>query len=98
MILYDMNQWTKDGSFKAAPGQEITEEIYNEMFNCMPPRYLSSNEAAKAFNAHGISICAGFLMGEPHSIDKDGLLFLAFGMNHSKEGKRYYYLGLSRPA
>lgn len=34
-------------------------------------------------------------MGEPHSNDKDGLLYLAFGMNDYGKGKHYYYLGLS---
>lgn len=37
-------------------------------------------------------------MGEPHSCNKDGQLYLAFGMNDYGKGKHFYYLGLSPQA
>ena len=40
--IYTMEKWQADRDFKAQPGQEITGEIYEEMFNCLPPRRLPS--------------------------------------------------------
>lgn len=98
MSIYDKAQWAADRSFNAAAGQEITEDIYNEMLNCMPPMTLPRNKARQALQDYDIPVHAGFLMGEPHSNDKDGLLYLAFGMNDYGKGKHYYYLGLSHAA
>lgn len=98
MNIYDRTQWEADRTFNAAAGQEITEEIYNEMLNCMPPLNLPRNKARQALEALNISVHAGFLMGEPHSSNKGGLLYLAFGMNDYGKGKHYYYLGLSHAA
>lgn len=101
-MVYTMKQWTKDGTFHAEPGQEISEEIYNTMMNCLPPKTLPSTKAAQALDDYNIPVHAGFLMGEPDSSDKNGnQLYLAFGMNDFGSGTRrephYYYLGLSRP-
>lgn len=89
MDIYTMDQWTADRAFSAQPGQEIEETVYSEMFNCMPPLQLS-REAIKNTD---IMIHYGFMMGEPHSCDRDGQLFLAFGMTDYGKGKHYYYLG-----
>ena len=91
MELYTMEQWKADRTFKAEPGQEITEDIYEEMLNCMPPRTLPREKARQALQDYKIPVNAGFLMGEPHSSDQRGQYYLAFGNN----GKHYYYLGLS---
>lgn len=89
MEVYTMEHWKADRTFNAEPGQEITEDIYEEMFNCMPPAKLSR----EAIENTDIPVHAGFMMGEPHSCDRDGQLFLAFGMNDYGQKKRYYYLG-----
>lgn len=102
-MLYTMEQWTKDGTFNATAGQEISEDVYNAMLNCMPPESLPRAKARWALSALNIPVHAGFLMGEPHSSDKDGLLYLAFGMNDygrsvNHKEPHYYYLGLSHKA
>ena len=97
MEVYTMEQWNTDRDFKAVPGQEITEQIYDEMLNCMPPEDLPRNKAAQALDDYDIPVHAGFLMGEPHSTDADGrALYMAFGMHDYGKGKHYYYLGLAR--
>jgi hypothetical protein len=35
--MYDMEQWKKDGTLKPKEGEEISEEIYNQLLNSMPP-------------------------------------------------------------
>lgn len=80
--IYTSEQWAKDGTFKAVAGQEITEEIYNQMFNVLPPQRLKE----VAFGC-----VAGFRTTEPYTHDENGkALYMAFGKNHGK----YYYLGL----
>lgn len=98
--LYTMEQWTKDRTFSAEVGQEVSEEVYNNMLNCMPPERLPRAKARWALSVLNIPVHAGFLMGEPHSCDKDGQLYLAFGMNDygrsvNHKEPHYYYLGLS---
>lgn len=43
MEVYTMEQWAKDRTFKAKPGQIVEESIYWQMVNCVPPRTLSRN-------------------------------------------------------
>ena len=98
--IYTMEQWAKDRTFKAEPGQRISEEVYNEMLNCMPPLNLPRSRAHYALEALNVPVHAGFMMGEPHSTDKDGNeLYLAFAMNDFGSGTRrepkYFYIGLS---
>lgn len=99
--IYTMKQWVKDGIFNAQPGQEISEEVYNLMLNCLPPKTLPSETARIALEVYNIPVHAGFLMGEPDSCNEDGKqLYLAFGMNDYGSGTlrkdpHYYYLGLS---
>ena len=96
--IYTMQDWQNDREFRAVPGQEITGEVYEQMYNTMPPKSIPQEKALQALEEYQIPVHAGFLMGEPHSTDSDGkLLYLAFGMNDYGNGKRYYYLGLSRP-
>lgn len=82
MEIYTAEAWANDGTFKAAPGQEITEEIYNQMLNCLPPKTLPRSKAEQALQDYSIPIRAGFMMGEPYSTGRDGReLYLAFGSN-----------------
>ena len=82
---YTGEDWARDESFAAAPGQEVTEEIYNQMLDCMPPIRLPRCKRTQGYTA-------GFLMGEPTSSDltTGKSLFSAFG----KCGGRYYFIGL----
>ena len=96
--IYTMQEWENDRKFRAVPGQEITAEVYDHMLNAMPPKSIPQEKARQALEEYQIPVHAGFLMGEPHSTDRDGKqLYLAFGMNDYGKGKHYYYLGLSRP-
>ena len=97
MEIYTRSQWAQDGDFKAEPGQEIEAGIYEQMLNCITPLDLPAGKARQALNDFDIPVHAGFLMGEPHSQDKKGPLYMAFGMNDYGKGKRYFYLGLSYP-
>lgn len=80
MTVYTRENWAADRSFNAAPGQEIEAEIYEEMFNVMPPMRL--------IDAQGCA--AGFRVGEPYTHRDGKPLYMAFG----KRGGKYYYLGL----
>lgn len=92
--IYTAEQWNKDGSFAAEPGQEIEESIYNDLFNVLPPIQLPTAAAQDAQEQYNIPVHAGFMMGEPHSHDKEGALYLAFGRNDYGKGTHYFYLGL----
>lgn len=94
MGIYTAEQWNKDGSFAALPGQEIEESIYNDLFNVLPPLDLPIAAAQDAQERYNIPVHAGFMMGEPHSHDKEGALYLAFGRNNYGKGTHYFYLGL----
>lgn len=96
--IYTMEQWQRDRLFNAEPGQEIEAAIYEEMLNVMPPLTLPQGKARQALQDYKIPVHAGFLMGEPHSCDKDGQLYLAFGSNNYGKGSKYYYLGLAHAA
>lgn len=80
--VYTRKDWQRDRVFSARPGQLITEEIYDDMLNCMPPYHLPEETRGM--------VSAGFLMGEPAASDQRGALYHAFG---SKSGK-HIYLGL----
>lgn len=96
MDIYTMDTWKHDRDFNADPGQEITEEVYNEMLNTMPPGTLPQEKARQALEDYKIPVHAGFLMGEPHTTGDNGqFLYHAFGMNDYGKGGHYYYLGLS---
>lgn len=98
MDVYTMKTWKSDGTFKAQPGQEITEQIYDIMLNCMPPQAIPKEKARQALEVYGVPVHAGFLMGQEDSTDDNGNpLYMAFGMNNYGKGAHYYYLGLSVP-
>lgn len=82
MNIYTREQWAADRNFNAATGQEIEAEIYEEMFNVMPPLRL--------VDAQGCT--AGFRVSEPYTHRGGKPLYRAFG---KRDGK-YYYLGLQQ--
>lgn len=86
--IYNEKAWAKDGTFSAKPGQQVSEAVYEQMFNCLPP-YRLSNEAVDNAAKTGVYVSAGFMVSEPTSSDHNGLLYNAFGRN----GKTFYYLG-----
>lgn len=90
MNVYTMTDWKRDCGFKAKAGQEITEEIYNEMLNTMPPLKIpqAGREIAEKC---GIIPAAGFLMGEPYEFGAAGTLYRMFVKDPA--GK-FYYAGL----
>ena len=80
---YTRADWMRDRTFSARPGQSIAADVYDEMLNCMPP-YRLPRDLRRDGHA------SGFLMGEPHSSDAQGLLYMAF----VRHGLRHYYYGL----
>lgn len=88
---YTREQWEQDENFSAVAGQEIDEEIYDQMLNVLPPLNLPHCERTKGYSA-------GFMVGEQDCSDHTGRgYYSAFG---KRDGK-YYYIGLlpySRPA
>ncbi len=93
--MYTYAQWAKDGTFKAVPGQQIDEAIYEKMLNCMPPKDLPAGKAREVLSDFNIPVHAGFLMGEPYDTRKKKPRYMAFGMNDYGKGKKFFYLGLS---
>lgn len=81
--IYTVDDWNRDGVFKAIPGQEIQYAIYYRMSIAVKPRQ-APLKIASGYNE-------AFLMGEIYDIDSEGKpIFMAFG---SKNG-HYYYIGL----
>lgn len=82
---YTNDDWHRDGQFSAAAGQEVTEEIYNDMLDVLPPFDLP-----RCNRTDGCT--CGFLVSEPicHDYHTGKGMYNAFG----KRGGKYYYLGL----
>jgi len=82
---YTGDDWHRDRTFSAAPGQEIEEEIYWHMFEVLPVYSLPHCKRTAEYSA-------GFLMSEPVAGDPitGKTLYSAFG----KRDDRYYYIGL----
>ncbi len=91
--VYTREQWANDKDFKAEPGQEITEDIYTEMYNCMPPLPLPAAALDLIRSKYGKEITKGFLLGEPHDCNKNGLTYLSFG---KCDGKYYFFGDMNR--
>lgn len=82
---YTNDDWSRDVSFAAVPGQEVTEQIYEYMLNVMPPIRLPRCERTEGFTA-------GFMMGEAASTDLETgkTLYSAFG----KRDGCFFFIGL----
>ena len=91
-LIYTMHQWESDKTFSAQPGQEVTEEVYEEMLTVAPPLRLPKSFAWKATSRLKVLVTSGFLMGEPVRSNAEGFLYHAFGIN---ETGNYFYLGES---
>ena len=83
---YTREDWHRDQQFSAAPGQKVTEEIYDDMLNVLPPYSLPRCKRTE-------NLCAGFMVSEAVSSDpRTGKqLYSAFGRN--RRGF-HYFIGL----
>ena len=80
--VYNAYNWHLDRTFSAKPGQEVTPEIYERMFDCLPPLELPHLPETQGFTG-------GFLVGEPQDHVNGKAVFAAFG----RCGKRCFFLG-----
>ena len=80
--VYDGYQWHLDGTFSAKPGQEVTREIYDDMFDCLPSISLPRLPETQGF-------AAGFLVGEPYDHVNGKAIYSAFAQ---RDG-RCFFLG-----
>ena len=90
-VTYTMEQWGKDGTFKAETGQTVEREIYEQMRDCVPPLRLADSRYNRA---HGV--VNGFRVGEPYmhaespTTGKETMFCAAFGKCDDGE---YCFLG-----
>lgn len=89
--IYTQKRWTKDGEFKAFPGQEVDARIYNAMQRCIEPKQLPEDLIKSVRARYGLQIEDGFVMGQPL---KDVPAFYAFGKSNQMGETRFYYLGV----
>ena len=80
--MYTREDWAKDGSFSAKPGQEIHPEVFEELRNGVPPLSLPRSLRKVGFS--------GFLMGEPYSCNEKGPVYMAF----IRANGHFFYYGL----
>lgn len=80
MKTYTMEDWRRDGVFKASPGQQVEEGIYFQMLCDVPPIY------------HG-GFHRTFQVGEAHSHDSE--LNPLYG-TFTRRGDEFYFLGYLR--
>lgn len=85
IMIYTTEQWEKDGTFSAEVGQEVSEAVYYQMFNCLPPLRLPKE----------CGYLSGFRVGEPytHEHSKTTGEYLAHYAGFGKKGGKYYFLG-----
>lgn len=88
-IVYTEKQWMKDRTFKAEVGQEIEEDIYFEMLDCVPPLSLSPAQKAMISERFNIKVKSGFLVGEAYDHIDGRAIYSAF----VKDDNRYYFVG-----
>ena len=87
MNVYSMEDWTRDGSFKAQDGQPISSDVYEQFYNVMPPQSLPRADFP-------VSVAAGFMTTEPYTHANVNGKAKAFYMAFGSSGNDYYYLGL----
>lgn len=82
---YTVEQWRKDGTLSAIPGQEVTEEVYDDQFEVLPPFRLPRCPRTDGYSA-------GFQVSEAACDDplSNKMLYSTYGRKNGK----YYYLGL----
>ena len=79
MPIYTRQDWHRDKTFAAQPGQEIEPEIYDHMLNALPPLRLPRCPQTDGF-------IAGFMLGEPWDSDPETgrNRYAAFGLRDRK--------------
>lgn len=90
--VYTREDWEFDRTFGAMIGQEISADIYEEMYNCLPPLLLNGGALAKR-----LGVSCGFRVGEPTTYAKSIKTgeFTAFygAYGRTADRKHYYFLG-----
>lgn len=83
--VYTVEQWRKDGALSAIPGQEVSEEVYYDQFEVLPPFRLPRCSRTAGYSA-------GFQVSEAacDDVTSDKMLYSTYGRKNGK----YYYLGL----
>ena len=88
---YTMEQWGKDNNFSAQAGQAVAKEIYEQMYECLPPLRLADS----AFN-RDMGVVSGFRVGEPYThmeSPSDGNVTAFCAAFGKCDDGRYYFLG-----
>lgn len=81
--IYTKEDWHRDRSFSATPGQEVEEEIYQRMYDILPILPLPVRRETVGYDS-------GFCVSEPASTDEKGReTFSAFAQKNG----HFYYLG-----
>ncbi|MCM1437823.1 MAG: hypothetical protein NC131_01235 [Roseburia sp.] len=90
--IYTREDWEFDGTFKPLIGQEISADIYEQMYNCLPPLDLNGGKLAR-----DLGIVGGFRVGEPTTYAKSAKTgkFTAFygAFGRTRNGEKFYFLG-----
>ena len=63
--IYTKEDWHRDRSFSATPGQEVEEEIYQRMYDILPTLPLPVRRETVGYDS-------GFCVSEPASTDEKG--------------------------
>ena len=88
MNLYTKKQWEADGTLSVQIGQTIDNEVYNDLFECLPPKTMTANL---------------FQVGEPYNHDYLGnALYATFVNNgtgwvfvgHCRKGETVQRIGM----
>jgi hypothetical protein len=58
MKVYTSEQWSKDGTFSARPGQFVDDEVFYQLRDCVPPLHLS-RDYMQVGEAHGYDFDKG---------------------------------------
>lgn len=89
--VYTREDWEFDKTFAAMIGQEVSEDVYDQFYDCMPPLSLHGGALAAE-----LGIVGGFRVGEPYAHAKSTKtgeytpFYAAFG--RTAAGK-FYFLG-----
>ena len=92
MDIYTMDDWERDRTFAAEIGQEIVPEIYEQMFECMPPLRLTN----KYPHNEDLGIVSGFRTSEPYvhaQSETDGKMTAFYAAFGKTTDGRCYFLG-----
>lgn len=95
MEIYTKERWKQDVVFSAKAGQQVSEEVYNEMLNCHPPKNITKDICNSIDKKFDVIIHEGFLMGEPFANNSKGeQLYMTFVKSDFGKGAKCHYVGL----